>query len=157
SATAVACSPDGRRVASGGGDPFGKGGGGARGRGAGPHSKRAAPQPGPEAFPAPVRSRPVAFSPDGQRPAAGGGGVRWLAAPSGPVTAPRGNEVSGNEVSGWVKVWDVATRRPLFAVKGHARAVQEVVWSPDGKALASAAEDGTIKVWDGAGKELQAL
>jgi WD40 repeat protein len=43
-------------------------------------------------------------------------------------------------------------------IPGHTGEVTSVCWSPDGKRLASAGRDGTIKVWDPAtGQEAMAL
>ena len=75
----------------------------------------------------------MAFSPDGQR----------LASASEDQT---------------VKIWDSATGKELFALKGHAGWVASVAFSPDGQRLASASMDQTVKIWDSAtGKELFAL
>ncbi|MBW4625721.1 MAG: PD40 domain-containing protein [Brasilonema octagenarum HA4186-MV1] len=38
---------------------------------------------------------------------------------------------------------------------GHNKSVNSVVFSPDGKTFASASDDGTVKLWDLNGKELQ--
>jgi WD40 repeat protein len=77
----------------------------------------------------------VAFSPDAKRVA----------------TAARGAFGSG-------KVWDAATGKELLALYGHAGRFSRIVFSPDGKRLATAGADNTAKVWDAVtGKELLTL
>jgi WD40 repeat protein len=79
----------------------------------------------------------VAWSPDG----------RQLASAAGEFRPP-----------GQVKIWDATTGKELFDLKGHGNAVNTVSWSFDGKRLASTCSDGTIKIWDAAnGKEVRTL
>src|SRR5215213_10280054 len=52
------------------------------------------------------------------------------------------------EAVGQVQLWDVSTGSELGAIKGHGRGVSKVVFSRDGKLLASAGTDNTIKIWD---------
>ena len=90
----------------------------------------------------------VAFSPDGKR----------LASSSSP-------SVSGSSPLGLgeVKVWDAQTGQELLTLKGHTAQVTSVVFSPDGKRLASGSGSvagllGEVKVWDAqTGQELLTL
>jgi len=66
--------------------------------------------------------RDVAFNPDG----------RWLASGSEDKT---------------VKLWDVATGREVRTLTGHTDMVNAVAFSPDGHLLASGSGDDTIKLW----------
>jgi eukaryotic-like serine/threonine-protein kinase len=53
---------------------------------------------------------------------------------------------------GWgiIHFWDPATGHHLRAIDGpHPAEVRALAYSPDGKALASAGEEGTIKIWEG--------
>lgn len=52
------------------------------------------------------------------------------------------------ETVGQVKLWDVASGREIGAIKGHGRGVSNVIFSHDGKMIASGGTDNTIKIWD---------
>jgi WD40 repeat protein/tRNA A-37 threonylcarbamoyl transferase component Bud32 len=83
----------------------------------------------------------LAFSPDGERLASGGG----------PSKKP-----------GEVKLWDATTGKELMTFKGHTAKVHCVVYRPDSRQLASASgefgQPAEVKIWDAAsGQELLSL
>ncbi len=114
-----------------------------------------------------VNVRSLAFSPDGNTLAMaewGGQSIRlWdlaarcqrvtLAQPS--VThlafSPDGKllaAASGESGETTVRLWDVATRREVGNLRGHAAPVFQIAFSPDGRTLASGGADNTVRLWD---------
>jgi WD40 repeat protein len=47
-----------------------------------------------------------------------------------------------------IRLWNAATGQPLSPLTGHARAVEQIVLSPDGRKLASAGRDEKAYLWD---------
>ncbi|MFL6845319.1 MAG: WD40 repeat domain-containing protein [Allosphingosinicella sp.] len=74
------------------------------------------------------------------------------------VLAPDRSWLATAGYDGVIRIWDVASGRPLRALKGAESTIWTLDLSPDGRTLAAAGEDKTIRLWDVAsGRLLRAL
>jgi hypothetical protein len=82
-----------------------------------------------------------AFSPSG----------RFLA--TGSSSMHMANRPTAEEKS--VRVWEIATGKPVASFEGHHGAITALSYAPDGKSLASGSVDSAILVWDLIGRLLK--
>ncbi len=62
--------------------------------------------------------------------------------------SPDGKRIALGSSDHTVQVWEVSSERKVFTYRGHSDVVLAVAWSPDGKHLASGSDDHTVQVWD---------
>jgi uncharacterized protein len=80
------------------------------------------------------------------RPVRKAGAGEPLAA--GAVTAFSVDGVQTASVAGIaIKVWENRTGRPLATLLGHTGEIRSLVFSPNGRTIASAGDDGAIRLW----------
>jgi WD40 repeat protein len=61
--------------------------------------------------------------------------------------SPKGEQFASASADHSVKIWDVATLKPICSLEGHGAAVLAVAFSPDGKGMASVDSSGVVNFW----------
>ncbi len=61
--------------------------------------------------------------------------------------SPDGNSVAASGDNGKILVWNLTADQPPVELKGHEGAVNTLVFSNDGRQLASGSDDRTVKLW----------
>ena len=103
----------------------------------------------------------VAFSPDGQLLATAGWEAKLWSVPNQQEIAtfqhnqwvwtvafsPDGQFLATGDHEGTVRIWDVQDRQVIARLAGDTRVVYAVAFSPDGRTLATAGYQGNIKLW----------
>jgi dipeptidyl aminopeptidase/acylaminoacyl peptidase len=62
--------------------------------------------------------------------------------------SPDGRDLAVGSWDSTITIWDVSTHRAIQVLHGHTLGVDDVAYSPDGALLASASLDDTARVWD---------
>ncbi|WP_375773285.1 hypothetical protein [Archangium gephyra] len=66
--------------------------------------------------------------------------------------SPDGRTLATGGISGAVGLWEVESGRALGWLEGHTGSVRSVAFSPDGRTLAASGDGGTVKLWEVGGR-----
>jgi WD40 repeat protein/serine/threonine protein kinase len=73
---------------------------------------------------------------------------KWSARPRGLAISPDGRALAIAELNNTVRLYAVATRKEMFALKAHSREAWGVAFTPDGTRLVTGGGDEFLKLWD---------
>jgi WD40 repeat protein/serine/threonine protein kinase len=69
-----------------------------------------------------------------------------------------GKTLASGSLDKEVRLWEAASGKLLYTLRGHSQAVWDLAWSPDGRMLAAAGYMDVIRIWDPkSGKSLRTL
>jgi eukaryotic-like serine/threonine-protein kinase len=67
---------------------------------------------------------------------------------SGVAWSPNGQRIVSVSYDKTAQVWNAVTGTSLATYRNHIERIQSVAWSPDGTRIATGGRDGTVHVWD---------
>ena len=67
---------------------------------------------------------------------------------SGVAWSPNGQRIVSVSYDKTAQVWNAVTGTSLATYRNHVERIQSVAWSPDGTRIATGGRDGTVHVWD---------
>jgi WD40 repeat protein len=79
------------------------------------------------------------------------------ARPSDVAFDPRGDRVAVADDAGWVSLRDEGDGRELARFRAHEEWINRLAWSPDGRRIATASDDRTVRVFQDDGAELERI
>ncbi|HLJ95694.1 MAG TPA: serine/threonine-protein kinase [Gemmataceae bacterium] len=62
--------------------------------------------------------------------------------------SPDGSRIASGLLSGAVRIWDLATGKPVALLQGHTQQISTMTFSPDGNRLLTGSFDGMVRQWD---------